>query len=148
MKALSLRQPWAWLVVHAGKHIENRRWNTRFRGQFLIHAAKGMTVQEYADAVKFARDAAFQGAIPPAAEIERGGIVGVATIFDVIPPCSDARECLLTRSHRWHMPEQFGFVLRGVTPVPFRALKGSLGFFEVATPQLVFGNGAPVGWTA
>ena len=39
MKCLSLRQPWAWAVVHAGKSVENRRWNTNFRGEFLIHAA-------------------------------------------------------------------------------------------------------------
>jgi hypothetical protein len=43
MKALSLRQPWAHMVVHGPKHIENRRWNTSFRGEFLIHAAKGCT---------------------------------------------------------------------------------------------------------
>jgi hypothetical protein len=47
MKALSIRQPWAWLILHAGKDIENRDWPTRFRGRFLIHAAKGMTRDEY-----------------------------------------------------------------------------------------------------
>lgn len=38
MKGLSLRQPWAWAVVHAGKTIENRRWNTSFRG---LRTARG-----------------------------------------------------------------------------------------------------------
>lgn len=33
MKALSIRQPWAWLILHAGKDIENRVWQTRFRGE-------------------------------------------------------------------------------------------------------------------
>ena len=39
-RGLSLRQPWAWLVVNGLKDLENRRWNTRFRGTFLIHAAQ------------------------------------------------------------------------------------------------------------
>jgi hypothetical protein len=37
---LSIRQPWAWLVAHGWKNIENRTWPTGFRGRFLIHAAK------------------------------------------------------------------------------------------------------------
>ena len=31
MKALSIRQPWAWLILHAGKDIENRDWKPRIR---------------------------------------------------------------------------------------------------------------------
>ena len=39
MKALSIRQPWAWLILHGGKDIENRTWATKLRGRVLIHAA-------------------------------------------------------------------------------------------------------------
>ncbi|HTV55212.1 MAG TPA: ASCH domain-containing protein, partial [Terriglobia bacterium] len=39
MKALSIRQPWAWLIVNGFKPIENRSWNTNFRGRILIHAS-------------------------------------------------------------------------------------------------------------
>ena len=46
MKALSIRQPWAWLIVHGRKDIENRSWRTKFRGRFLVHAAQGMTRRE------------------------------------------------------------------------------------------------------
>ena len=28
MTVLSRRQPWAWVVVHLGKDIENRKWDT------------------------------------------------------------------------------------------------------------------------
>jgi len=38
--ALSIRQPWAWLIVNGWKDIENREWSTRFRGRLLIHAGK------------------------------------------------------------------------------------------------------------
>jgi len=40
MKALSLKQPWAELIVSGKKTIEIRNWNTRFRGEFLVHASK------------------------------------------------------------------------------------------------------------
>ena len=40
MKTLSLKQPWAELVVSGKKTIELRKWNTKFRGEFLIHASK------------------------------------------------------------------------------------------------------------
>src|SRR5881394_884089 len=38
--ALSLKQPWAALLVHGLKTIEIRRWPTRRRGRILIHAAR------------------------------------------------------------------------------------------------------------
>lgn len=38
--ALSIRQPWAWLIVNNHKPVENRSWPTSFRGRFLVHAGK------------------------------------------------------------------------------------------------------------
>jgi hypothetical protein len=40
MKTLSLKQPFAELVVSGRKTIELRKWNTKFRGEFLVHASK------------------------------------------------------------------------------------------------------------
>lgn len=54
--ALSVRQPWAWAIIHAGKHLENRsaasvKHMPRTPGMLLaIHAAKGMTRDEYESA--------------------------------------------------------------------------------------------------
>jgi len=43
-RALSIRQPWAYAILHLGKDIENRPWRTNFRGPLLIHASlKGRT---------------------------------------------------------------------------------------------------------
>lgn len=39
MKALSIKQPWASLIVHGIKDIENRSWRTKFRGRIYIHAS-------------------------------------------------------------------------------------------------------------
>lgn len=37
---LTVRQPWAWAIIHAGKDVENRTWSTGYRGDLLIHAGK------------------------------------------------------------------------------------------------------------
>lgn len=118
MKALSIRQPWAWLIVNGHKDIENRSWSTRYRGPVLIHAAKGMTGAEYNDAYHFALD---QGiTIPLFNELDRGGIVGIATITN----CSD-------RSLSPWFFGRFGFELADAKPLPFTPCKGRLGFFDV-----------------
>lgn len=56
--ALSVRQPWAWAIIYAGKDIENRSWQAvnhglKIRGEICIHAAKGMTQAEYDSASDF-----------------------------------------------------------------------------------------------
>ena len=40
MKALSIRQPWAWLIVAGYKDVENRTWATDFRGRIYVHAGQ------------------------------------------------------------------------------------------------------------
>lgn len=148
MKILSLKQPWACLVVYFGKHLENRRWSTRFRGEFLIHASKGMTRREFDEALEFSRP--ILGDSCPTEERLRemlrfGGIVGHARLVSVIAPCNpiarmmvrpgpgkDASLCICRAGEPWHMGDQFGFVLTDVVPLPFRPCKGRLGFFELA----------------
>lgn len=128
---LSLRQPWAWMVVHGGKSIENRKWNTRFRGAFLVHAAKGMTIDEYGDAVAFAREVDPALRVPARDQLERGGVIGRARLVDVVAPCSEASLFYRPCTHRWHMPEQYGFILADICALPFMPLRGELGFFKL-----------------
>lgn len=120
MKTLSIRQPWAWLILHGGKDIENRSWHTSIRGRILIHASKGMTRDEYENAAFDASDINPDLKLPPFEELERGGIVGEVTITD----------CLPRSSSPWHNPGCFGFVLKDAQPLPFYPYKGALGFFE------------------
>lgn len=127
MKALSIRQPWAWLIINGGKNIENRTWPTKFRGQVLVHAAKGMTRAEYDDAslrVAMAIDSKIQ--IPAFEVLERGGIIGSVEVVD----------CVQQSESPWFMGPH-GFVLWNRKPLPFRPLKGALGFFNV--PDEVMG---------
>ncbi len=139
MKCLSLRQPWAWMVVHGGKTIENRRWSPSHRGPFLVHAAKGMTRKEYDQACEFAADVNPSLVVAHFDTVVRGGIIEKASIVNVIPPCvrvgkHQAYASLFTEDacvHPWHMPEQFGFMLESIEALPFRPLVGHLGFFNV-----------------
>ena len=42
MKVIVIRQPWAWLIVHGFKDIENRSWSTQYRGRLLIQASANL----------------------------------------------------------------------------------------------------------
>ena len=122
--ALSIRQPWAWAIINAGKDIENRDWSTRFRGPVCIHAAKGMTKREFDSFVDLARAMNRAGTwpgnawVPFPADLAKGGIVGVAEIVD----------CVEDGPSPWFFG-RYGFVLRNARPVPFIPVKGALGFF-------------------
>jgi hypothetical protein len=117
-QAISIRQPWAWLIVNAGKDIENRDWFTRIRGPVCIHAAKGMTRGEYDEARYFASRIS-PAEMPSYGAMTRGGIVGVAEIVD----------CVNRSASPWFFG-RWGFVLRNVRPVDFIPVKGELGFFN------------------
>lgn len=124
MKAISVRQPWAWLIIHGGKDIENRTWPTNFRGRVLIHASKGMTESEY-DSVFYylqqdRRTRDLVHSIPNYCVLKRGGIIGEVDVID----------CVSTSSSPWFMGP-FGHVLANPRPLDFRPCKGSLGYYEV-----------------
>src|ERR1700712_1876377 len=38
-RVMSVHSEWAWAILHAGKEIENRSWQTPYRGPLLIHAS-------------------------------------------------------------------------------------------------------------
>jgi hypothetical protein len=120
LPVLSIRQPWACLILHAGKDIENRVWRTHQRGRFLIHAAKGCTRAEYESACEYSRLCGFRGEIPDLKHIERGGIVGSVELV----------ECVDAHASRWFVGP-FGFVLRDPQPIPFHPCTGQLGFFRL-----------------
>ena len=42
MKVLTIKQPWATLIMQGDKRFEFRSWKTKYRGELLIHAGKGI----------------------------------------------------------------------------------------------------------
>ncbi len=122
--ALSIRQPWAWLIVQGYKDVENRTWATGNRGPFLIHAAKGMTLEEYNHARWIATRNGVT--IPAARDLERGGIVGAAEITGLV--FSEA-----AAGSPWFFGP-VGFQVANARPLPFMPCKGALGFFKPDLP--------------
>lgn len=120
MIALSVRQPWAWLIVAGHKDIENRNWWTRVRGRVLIHASKTYSRALHSD-YTWAIDGDFGIKLPRFEEIERGGIVGAVHIVD----------CVRDHPSRWKDRDSYGFVLERPQLLDFRPCRGKLGFFEV-----------------
>jgi len=117
---LSIRQPWAHMILHQGKDIENRTWPTKVRGRILIHASKGMTHDEWVDAWDFAREDCGVAMVDKArCEILRGGIVGSVEIVD----------CVQHSDSPWFCGP-WGFVLRDPQPLAFTPCRGALGFFR------------------
>jgi len=123
---LSIRQPWAWAILHAGKDIENRDWPTRVRGRVLVHASKGCTRDEWADAAYSIACVAKELAVPELKALDRGGIVGSVEIVD----------CCTWSPSPWFVGST-GFVLRNPRPLPFTPCKGQLGFFECPPDALM-----------
>lgn len=131
MKAISVRAPWWWLILHAGKNIENRDWPTKFRGTVYLHASKWWKWDEICEDFEDVRLIRNRHNLP---EIERavtgrmlkdagGCIVGKV---DIVGCVTDKG----TESP-WFFGK-YGFVL--ANPVAFDKpipCKGALGFFEV-----------------
>ncbi len=72
-KCLSLKQPYTELLVYGKKTIEVRKWNTKFRGQFLVHASKNIDEE------------ACKGLKIDQAKLVTGAIVGEANLYNVCP---------------------------------------------------------------
>ena len=132
MKTLSIRQPWAWLIVNGYKDIENRTWKTKQRGTVLIHAGKKkMSKKEWEEFQYYiAHPPYFKQynslplvKLPEQKDIEFGGIVGQANIID----------CVNKSDSPW-FEGPFGFVLENQKPLPYFHVKGQLNFFNVDYP--------------
>jgi len=117
LKALSIRQPWAWLIVEGWKDIENRNWWTNFRGRFYVHASKTFDVEAY---FALSRRADLNLDLPARAEFHRGGIIGAATLVD----------CVHQHESGW-FEGPFGFVLADHQRLKFVPCRGALKFFTV-----------------
>jgi hypothetical protein len=119
LKALSIRQPYAYAILHLRKPVENWTWYTAFRGRFLIHASLTFGDDERRETENLVEH--FGVDIPD--DLPLGGIVGEAELVDVVT-CHPSE---------W-FEGPFGFVLKNVRPLPFYRVPGKQRFFDVAYP--------------
>ena len=137
MKALSVRAPWWWFILHCAKDIENRDWPTGYRGTVLLHASKWWKQDEAEDDFDYAVGCYEEAnnvtmnlditepevALETLRKIRSSGgcIVGMVDIVD----------CVKESESPWFFGE-YGFALRKPVafekPIPFR---GALGFFNI-----------------
>lgn len=129
MKALSLKQPYAELILQGKKTIESRLWNTKFRGEFLIHSSLNASLPS---CKRFGFDPE---------KLVKGAIVGKAVLVFVKEYKSDEDYLKDSAKHfgskesleefGWIGKKKYGFVLENIggfeQPIP---LKGQLGFFN------------------
>jgi len=126
--ALSLKQPWAALVVHGRKTIEVRRWPTDRRGRILIHAAR----------IADDRPEAWKWVLSDvrATAQRTGGIIGTAELFDCV--AYQSRDAFAADQWKhlndaaWFDGRQmYGFRFRRAQLLPFRRYPGWMRFFPV-----------------
>lgn len=119
---LSIKQPWAQLILEGTKDIEVRSWTTQYRGPIWIHV--GRRVDESAS-IRFCRTGLFTG-----------GLVGSAILHGIRPFSQSSWEAWRTR-HYDDAPfnddkAKYGWILRDVISlVPPIPLKGKRGLFPL-----------------
>ncbi len=123
MKCLSIKQPFAELIISGKKKIEIRNWKTNYRGELLVHASK---VPEFSALNRFKIDVN---------AIKLGAVIGKVNIVD----CKDYKnDAEFLKDKDLHLAEDykkghhFGFVLED--PIRFEKpiqLNGRLGIFDV-----------------
>jgi hypothetical protein len=109
-RAISIRQPWAYAILHLGKDVENRPMRTHYRGRIFIQVS-----------LKVEEDEARELKLDPD-ELSTGAIVGSVEIVD----------CIRGSKSKWANHGQWHWVLKNprvlAKPIPF---KGKLGFIRV-----------------
>jgi ASCH domain len=119
MRVLSIRQPWASLIVSGIKDVENRTWSTRYRGPVLICASQ-RTDDISADEIER------RFGVRPPSDLPLGGIVGTTLIVD----------CVRDHPSKWAASDHWHFVLVNARPLPFVRWKGALSLREAPSELL------------
>lgn len=129
MKALTVKQPWAWAIATGEKTVENRSRNTQHRGLVAIHAGLAWSARGGSDAriVELART---HGQPLAGDTYERGAIIAIANIVDAHPEsgcCAPWGDREYDGKPVWH------WVLEDAKPLdrPFPC-RGALGLWTVS----------------
>jgi hypothetical protein len=111
VKVLTVRQPWASLIMAGAKDVENRTWSTRHRGQLAIHAAGTLETDALAQ---------HRNLLNAPADLPRGTILGTVTLTDIVTG----------HASPWAEPGHYHWLL--ADPRPFdepRPMPGRLGLW-------------------
>lgn len=128
MKCLSIKQPFAELVVQRRRTIEIRTWNTKFRGEFLVHASQ-----------RIDKEICKLYNIDPS-KLIYGAIIGKAFLYDV-KEYKSAKEFLKDKNQHLatvrYAGHKYGFLLRDAKRLEKPVyMPGRLNFFNVEIANL------------
>lgn len=123
MKAITIKQPFASLIIEGYKEYEFRTWRTKFRGDILIHAGKGVdkkAMEKYKHLVS---------------DCPSGCILGIVKITDCIKIDDEAREMLkdnivydnIVNNKDW---DGFGFKIESIRKVENTPANGKLSLWD------------------
>ena len=128
LKCLSLKQPYAYLLARGKKTIEIRKWNTSYRGKFLIHASKN-TNYEACSVLRINETLLIKGAIIGEAFLYD---VKSYSTFDEFERDGDKHLSIEMNSPSSNNFKRYGFLVKDSllfeNPIP---CIGKLGMFEV-----------------
>lgn len=130
MRALSIMQPWASLIVRGIQKVENRSWSTAHRGPLLIHAPKKIDykfVEDYKEynEGKIAKRLELHGItmveLLQFSRIQNGGVIGAVNLVKVVKE----------RPGDPFFFGEYGFLFSNPMRLPLRRYKGKLKIFEI-----------------
>ena len=121
IKVLSIRQPWAWLVAHGYKDIENRTWRSKYKGVLYIHASTTFDEEGYRFLKTFSHTPID---LPEPHKYYFGGLVGRVKMVD----------CITESKSPWFFGI-YGFVFPKAQVIDFYKMKGKTGIFTQVIPK-------------
>lgn len=116
-KAITIHQPWASLIAHGIKDVENRTWTTRYRGPLIIHAGRSLDSIKSLDLATRFR---FGAISDDPKDWPRGGVVARCKLVDIVRDSPSS----------WAAPGSYHWLLADVEPVEFRPCRGFQGLWE------------------
>lgn len=134
MKALSIRQPFASLILTGKKTIETRNWATKYRGPLLI--CSGTSIH---NGIVFedgnAKSAAFYAKANDMWDWHLRGVslcvVDLINCREMAPSDCEEAYCI------WY-PRAFAWELENVRPVQKRVVAGKLRLFDVPDEKIIY----------
>ena len=96
MKILTIKQPCATLIMQGDKRFEFRSWQTKYRGDLLIHAGKGIDKEAMKRLTKYLPE-----------KLPYGKILGKVKLVDCIKMSSEFKELLLKENSNIYAKSSF-----------------------------------------